>query len=72
MVIQMVKVGEETGSSEQILGQLAEFYEKEVDEIAKNLSSVIEPVLILVIGGSVGFFAISIIQPMYMVMDYVE
>lgn len=72
MVIQMIKVGEETGSSEQILAQLADFYEKEVDEITKNLSSVIEPALIMVIGGSVGFFAISIIQPMYMVMDYVE
>ncbi len=71
MVIQMIKVGEETGSSEQILAQLADFYEKEIDEITKNLSSIIEPALLLVIGGSVGFFAISIIQPMYMVMDYV-
>jgi len=70
MVTQMVKVGEETGSSEQILAQLADFYEKEVDEITKNLSSVIEPALILMIGGAVGFFAISVIQPMYMVMDY--
>lgn len=70
MVTQMIKVGEETGSSEQILGQLADFYEKEVDEITKNLSSVIEPALILVIGGAVGFFAISVIQPMYMIMDY--
>jgi len=72
MVIQMVKVGEETGTSEQILIQLADFYENEVDEMTKNLSSVIEPVLILVIGGAVGLFAISVIQPMYMVMDYIE
>lgn len=71
MVTQMIKVGEETGSSEQILSQLAEFYEKEVDEITKNLSSIIEPILIMVIGGAVGFFAISVIQPMYTVMDYV-
>lgn len=70
MVAQMIKVGEETGSSEQILAQLADFYEKEVEEITKNLSSVIEPALILVIGGAVGFFAISVVQPMYMVMDY--
>jgi type IV pilus assembly protein PilC len=72
MVIQMIRVGEETGSSEQILTQLADFYEKEVDDITKNLSSVIESALILVIGGAVGFFAISVIQPMYMVMDYME
>lgn len=71
MVTQMVKVGEETGSSEQILSQLADFYEKEVDELTKNLSSVIEPTLIMIIGGAVGFFAISVIQPMYTVMDYV-
>ena len=72
MVIKMIRVGEETGSSEQILTQLADFYEKEVDDITKNLSSVIESALILVIGGAVGFFAISVIQPMYMVMDYME
>ncbi len=72
MVIQMIRIGEETGSSEQILAQLADFYEKEVDDITKNLSSVIEPILILIIGGGVGFFAIAVIQPMYMVMDYIE
>jgi len=72
MVIQMIKVGEETGTSEEILLQLAEFYEKEVDELTKNLSSVIEPVLILLIGGAVGLFAVSIIQPMYMIMDVIE
>jgi type IV pilus assembly protein PilC len=71
IVTQMVKVGEETGSSEQIMAQLADFYEKEVDEITKNLSSVIEPALILILGGAVGFFAISVIQPMYTVMDYI-
>jgi len=71
MVTQMIKVGEETGSSEQVLAQLADFYEKEVEELTKNLSSVIEPVLMMIIGGAVGIFAISVIQPMYTVMDYI-
>lgn len=70
MVTQMIKVGEETGSSEEVLGQLADFYEKEVEEMTKNLSSIIEPLLMMIIGGAVGIFAISVLQPMYTIMDY--
>jgi len=44
---------------------LAEFFEDEVARISENLSSLVEPVLMLVVGAAVGFFAISIIQPMY-------
>jgi len=65
LVIQMIKVGEETGETATILKQLAEFYEEEVANITKNLSSIIEPVLMLIIGAGVGFFVISIIQPIY-------
>lgn len=65
LVIQMIRVGEETGETAVILKQLAEFYEEEVENITKNLSSIIEPVLMLIIGSAVGFFAISIIQPIY-------
>jgi type IV pilus assembly protein PilC len=65
LVIQMIKVGEETGETATILKKLAEFFEEEVANITKNLSSIIEPVLMIVIGAAVGFFAISIIQPIY-------
>jgi type IV pilus assembly protein PilC len=61
----MIKVGEETGETATILKKLAEFFEEEVANITKNLSSIIEPVLMIVIGAAVGFFAISIIQPIY-------
>lgn len=64
-IIQMLKVGEETGETAQILDKMADFYEEEVTNATKNLSSVIEPILMLVVGGAVGFFAISIIQPIY-------
>lgn len=65
VVLQMIKVGEETGETSKILGKLAEFFEEEVGNATKNLASIIEPVLMLIIGGAVGFFAISMVQPMY-------
>lgn len=65
LIIQMVKVGEKTGTLNDILDELANFYEEETDDLTKNLSSIIEPVLMVIIGGAVGFFAISMIQPMY-------
>lgn len=65
MVTQMVRVGEETGTIAPMLLRIALFYEEEVTETTKNLSSIIEPVLMIVIGGVVGFFAVSMIQPIY-------
>ncbi|MFH0930237.1 MAG: type II secretion system F family protein [Candidatus Moraniibacteriota bacterium] len=69
LVVQMVEVGEETGKTVDVLGDLARFYEEEIDQVTKNLSSIIEPVLMVIIGIAVGFFAISMIMPMYSVMD---
>ncbi|XOB41996.1 MAG: type II secretion system F family protein [Candidatus Nealsonbacteria bacterium] len=65
IIIQMIEVGEETGETSEVLGKLADFFETEVGNATKNLSAVIEPVLMLIIGAMVGFFAISMIQPMY-------
>jgi len=65
VVAQMVAVGEETGELDNILEELAQFYEEEVDNIMENLPSIIEPVLILVLGLGVGAIAIAIIMPMY-------
>lgn len=71
-VIQMITVGEETGETSDILGKLADFFEEEVAASTKNLASAIEPLLMLLIGGVVGFFAISMIQPMYSMLGAVK
>ena len=65
MVTQMVTVGETTGNLSESLLYLAEIYEGEVDEMTKNLSSILEPVLMVFMGIIVGFIAVSIITPIY-------
>lgn len=72
MVSQIVQVGEETGKTETVLLQLAEFYEDEVDQVTRNMSAIIEPLLMVVIGSAVGFFAVAMLQPMYSLMDNVK
>ncbi|MEA3463859.1 MAG: type II secretion system F family protein [Patescibacteria group bacterium] len=65
VVTQMIAVGEETGELDSILEELAEFYENEVNQIMNNLPSLIEPLLILILGCAVGAMAVAIIMPMY-------
>ena len=65
LVIQMIAVGEETGETASVLDNLANFYEQQVMRSTKNIASVVEPIIMLFVGGVIGFFAISMIQPMY-------
>lgn len=65
IVTQMVAIGEQTGELDDILEELAEFYENEVDQVMENLPSIIEPLLILLLGSAIGVMAVAIIMPMY-------
>jgi type IV pilus assembly protein PilC len=63
IVSQMLAVGEETGKTDEVLIKVADFYEEEVDTLVNSLSSILEPVMIVVMGGMVGLIAASVIGP---------
>jgi len=63
--VQMVKVGEETGTLDQHLAETARMYDSELDNRLKRLTSIVEPLLIIGVGSVVGLVAISLIQAIY-------
>lgn len=65
MVTQMIAVGEESGTLEKVLAEVGNFYEAEVDDTVKNLATIIEPVLVILIGAVVGVLAVGLILPIY-------
>ena len=71
LVVSIMSVGEQTGELAEVLKEVASFYEGEVDQTMKNLTSIMEPVLMIVIGLAVGALAISIISPIYSLVNVI-
>ena len=65
MVLQMASIGEESGSLDHMLAKSAEFYEDEVDEAVKALSSLMEPFIIVILGGLIGGIVVSMYLPIF-------
>jgi type IV pilus assembly protein PilC len=72
MVAQMVGVGEETGGLDTMLSKIADFYDDEVDAAVKALTSILEPVMIIVVGGIVGVIVISMYLPLFSVYNSIK
>jgi len=72
MVVQMIGVGEETGALDSMMSKIADFYEDEVAASVKALTSIIEPLMIVVVGAIVGFIVIAMYLPMFSVYDQIR
>jgi type IV pilus assembly protein PilC len=72
MVAQMVKIGEETGELEKMLGKIADFYEDEVDSSIATLTSIIEPIMMIVVGMMVGVIIIAMYLPMFKMLTLIK
>jgi type IV pilus assembly protein PilC len=72
MVVQMMAVGEETGALDTMLEKIADFYDEEVTATVESLTSLIEPVMIAVVGGTVGVIVISLYLPLFRIIELIK
>ena len=72
MTVQMISVGEETGAIDEMLEKIADFYDQEVEATTEQLTALLEPVMIAVLGGIVGGMVIALYMPMFKIFDLVN
>lgn len=72
MVVSMIDVGEQTATINKVSRKISEFYDQEVDETVKNLTTVMEPIIIVVLASFVGLFVAAIMQPIFMISDLIQ
>jgi type IV pilus assembly protein PilC len=72
MVVQMISVGEDTGAIDAMLDKISDFYDQEVESTTESLTSLIEPIMIAVLGGIVGSMIIALYMPMFAIFDLVK
>jgi type IV pilus assembly protein PilC len=72
MVTQMIAVGESTGALDSMLEKIADFYDEEVDQAVANLTSMIEPILMVFLGGSIGFIVVAMYLPIFRMITLIE
>ncbi len=72
MVVQMMAVGEDTGALDAMLDKIADFYDEEIEATTEQLTSLIEPIMIALLGGIVGFMVIALYMPIFSVFDIVK
>ena len=72
MVVQMLEVGEQTGQTSQMLEKVADFYDSEVEAAVKALTSIMEPVMIIFVGGIVGVIVVSMYLPLFNVYNSIK
>jgi type II secretory pathway component PulF len=72
MVAHMIKIGEDSGQIDSVLGHITKFYGQEVELMAKNMSTLIEPILMIAIGIGVAFMAVGVLMPIYNIAGQIQ
>jgi type IV pilus assembly protein PilC len=70
--IRMISTGEQTGNLDKVLADMGKFYEDEVNEISSNLTKLMEPLILLIVGGLVGFLAVAVYLPIYQIGNVIN